>query len=87
MQVSSCWNTRPSEQWIAVCTHELEEHLSEIRKRLKKPTLQYITVAGVDVSASSPSCVSFAALSDLRQFLIEMRLKEAVPDNWVKMSS
>lgn len=30
--------------------HELDEHLKTARKQVKQPNLEYITVAGVEVS-------------------------------------
>ena len=43
-------------QCISICDSELDQHLKEVRKIVKRPTLNYITVAGIEVSAgSSPS--------------------------------
>lgn len=35
---------------IAVCESRLEDNLKDIRKSLKKPSLSYVTVAGIEVS-------------------------------------
>lgn len=33
---------------MSICEHELAEHLKEIRQIAKRPTANYVTVAGVD---------------------------------------
>lgn len=35
-------------QCIGLCESELDQQLKEIRKTLKRPSLQYVTVAGVE---------------------------------------
>ncbi|KIR32664.1 DNA mismatch repair protein MSH3 [Cryptococcus deuterogattii MMRL2647] len=39
---------------ISVCEMELNEHLIEVRKMLKKPTLKYITVSGIEYLVEVP---------------------------------
>lgn len=39
---------------ISVCEMELNEHLMELRKILKKPTLRYITVSGIEYLVEVP---------------------------------
>ena len=39
-------------QCIAICESELDQHLKEIRKILKRPSLSYVTVSGIEVSIS-----------------------------------
>ncbi|OXG15057.1 DNA mismatch repair protein MSH3 [Cryptococcus neoformans Ze90-1] len=39
---------------ISVCEMELNEHLMELRKILKKPTLKYITVSGIEYLVEVP---------------------------------
>ncbi len=66
----------------------MNEHLKDVRKILRRPGLPFITVAGIDVSTGArlyPSSTNHALR--LIQFLIEVRLKESVPDQWVKISS
>jgi hypothetical protein len=37
---------------MAATQHELDEHLKAVRKQVKQPNLEYITVAGIEVSAT-----------------------------------
>ncbi|WVQ79017.1 hypothetical protein IAT38_001109 [Cryptococcus sp. DSM 104549] len=39
---------------ISICEHELEEHLKEVRKVVKKPSLKYITVSGIEYLIEVP---------------------------------
>lgn len=45
-----------NKQCMAATQHELDEHLKIVRKQVKQSSLEYITVAGVEVSQlSGPS--------------------------------
>lgn len=45
---------------------ELNEHLMELRKILKKPTLRYITVSGIEVSQIAEEWSAKQNKADLR---------------------
>lgn len=71
-------------QCISICDSELDQHLKEVRKIVKRPTLNYITVAGIEV------CDGLAALLGAdTQFLVEVPTRDAktVPPKWVKIST
>jgi hypothetical protein len=73
---------------MAATQHELDEHLKAVRKQVKQNGLEYITVAGVEVGLSQKYPVALLTICLQReQHLIELRLKQTVPDDWVKMSS
>ncbi|WVR03855.1 hypothetical protein IAU60_000852 [Kwoniella sp. DSM 27419] len=39
---------------ISICESELEQHLKEIRRAVKRPALQYVTVAGIEYLVEIP---------------------------------
>lgn len=53
-------------QCISVCEMELNEHLMELQKILKKPTLRYITVSGIEVSQIAEEWSAKQNKADLR---------------------
>jgi len=40
-------------QCISICESELNQHLTDLKKVLKRPRLEYVTVAGIEVSVLS----------------------------------
>ncbi len=72
-------------QCIAICESELDQHLKEIRKFLKRPSLTYVTISAIEVSLANRDSRTLK----IAQYLVEVPVRDAksVPPKWVKISS
>ncbi|WRT65670.1 uncharacterized protein IL334_002615 [Kwoniella shivajii] len=81
---SNLWNDpdrfsdiQDAKDCISICESELDQHLKDVRRTLKRPTLSYVTVAGIeyllevpvrDVKAVPPKWIKVSATKSVNRY-------------------